>query len=440
MSPSSSILVLLFTLFTLNCLYTHTSAQTIPTQSLFQIIEKQYTRAYTQYLTNPHGEVPLYAKPTSETWNLINPDYPFTGGFFGGMYWLLYWNSVNIGQPNEQWLEYAWTASAGVAPICNNTSTHDVGFPILATFIRGYELTKNESYLSIIHKGALSLASRYSPIVQCTRSWNSDDGFLVIVDNMMNIELLFWAGQFFNNQTWTDMAFHHTNRTMHEHFRVDNSTWHVLIYNETDGSVIKKETNQGYKDWSTWTRGQGWSIHGFAAAYTYTQYQPFLDKAIGAAELFVHRLNKEVTDSVPYWDFDAPWTDGGETPPIRDTSAGAIAASGMLQIAALTEPKGPENFFFQEAVNILSNLSTAAYNIWDHPEYKLPGLLTQAVGSLPANYQVSVAQTYGEFYFTESLIRYSGLVSDWKNAGIVAEDFDLLRELIHSKAPKIVQS
>jgi hypothetical protein len=133
------------------------------------------------------------------------------------------------------------------APFANNTNTHDVGFVIMSGFGIGHHLLGIKDYLDVIVTGAHSLATRYSPIVRCTHSANTKEGFLVSIDNMMNLEILFEAGNHINNGTY-NIGWQLTNRTMYEHFREDNSTYHVVKYNETDGSVIRKYTNQGNTD------------------------------------------------------------------------------------------------------------------------------------------------------------------------------------------------
>jgi hypothetical protein len=134
------------------------------------------------------------------------------------------------------------------APFANVTDTHDVGFVIMSGFGNGYRLLRMAGYAEVIITGAHSLATRYSPIVRCIRSHDTKTGFVVIIDNMMNLELLFEASNLTNNQTLYDIAWQHTNRTMYEHFRSDNSTYHVLIYNETNGNVEHKGTGQGRRE------------------------------------------------------------------------------------------------------------------------------------------------------------------------------------------------
>jgi hypothetical protein len=173
-------------------------------------------------------------------WISISRLHSFTNGFFSG----IFWNLIEI-NATQNLLKMATDLMLPLAPVANVTGTHDVGFVIMSSFGHAYKLLKNPDYLQIILQAAATLSNRYSPTVRCTRSWDSKEGFLVIIDNMMNLELLFEASNRTNNQTYYDMAWQHANRTMYEHFRPDNGTFHVVEYNETDGSIIRKYTAQG---------------------------------------------------------------------------------------------------------------------------------------------------------------------------------------------------
>jgi len=164
----------------------------------------------------------------------------WTQGFFPGVLW----NLVEYNTTRES-VKRAMDVTAPTAPFAKETKEHDVGIVIMSGFGNGYRLLKSPEYLDVIVTGAHSLATRYSPIVRCTRSWNSPEGFLVIMDNMMTLEILFEAANQTNNQTLYNIAWQHTNRTMFEHFRENNSTYHIVEYNETDGSAIRKYTVQG---------------------------------------------------------------------------------------------------------------------------------------------------------------------------------------------------
>jgi hypothetical protein len=200
----------------------------------------QYTILYYEYLDQSFNTYPFMGHPSESEWISLPRLPSFTNGFFSGIFW-------NILETNatENLLKMATDLMLPLAPVANETDTHDVGFVIMSSFGHAYRLYKLPEYLQIIVTTAESLSTRYSPIVRCTRSWNSDEGFLVIIDNMMNLEILFEASNQTQDQKYYNMAWQHANRTMYEHFRPDNSTYHVVVYNETDGSVIRKHTAQG---------------------------------------------------------------------------------------------------------------------------------------------------------------------------------------------------
>ena len=200
----------------------------------------QYTILYYEYLDQSFQTYPFLGHPLEADWMSIPALSSFTNGFFSGIFW-------NIIETNatQKLVKMATDLMLPLAPVANETTTHDVGFVIMSSFGHAYRLLKIPDYLQVVVTAAGSLSTRYSPVVRCTRSWNSKDGFLVIIDNMMNLELLFEASNQTNNQTFHDIAWQHANRTMYEHFRPDNSTYHVVEYNETDGSVIRKYTAQG---------------------------------------------------------------------------------------------------------------------------------------------------------------------------------------------------
>jgi unsaturated chondroitin disaccharide hydrolase len=176
-------------------------------------------------------------------WKSTNGTSGWTSGFFPGVFWNLFeYDSI------RERLRRATYVTEPTAPFANHTDTHDIGFVIMSGYGNAYRLLKLEEYLNIMITAARSLITRYSPIVRCTRSWNSQEGFLVIIDNMMNLELLFEVSNQTKNQTFYDIAWQHANRTMHEHFRDDNSSYHVVEYNETDGSVIRRYTAQGKRN------------------------------------------------------------------------------------------------------------------------------------------------------------------------------------------------
>ena len=207
---------------------------------LMRYASVQYTTLYYEFLASSGQFYPSVGNPLKPDWTSTTATTGWTSGFFPGVFWnIIEYNATREG------LQRAINVTLPTAPFANNKDTHDVGFVIMSGFGNAFRILKQPEYLTVIITAAHSLATRYSPIVRCTRSWNSAAGFLVIIDNMMNLELLFEAGKQTNNQSLYDIAFQHANRTMYEHFRPDNSTYHVVEYNETDGSVVRKFTAQG---------------------------------------------------------------------------------------------------------------------------------------------------------------------------------------------------
>lgn len=200
----------------------------------------QYTVLYHHYAELSFESYPFYGNPEQSDWTNLPTNRSFTNGFFSGIFWNLFEFNATASL-----LKIATDLMLPTAVVANETFTHDVGFVIMSGFGHAYRLFELPEYLDVIVTAARSLATRYSSVVRCTRSWNSQEGFVVIIDNMMNLELLFEASNRTNDPLWHDMAWQHANRTMYEHFRLDNSTYHVVEYNETDGSVIRKYTAQG---------------------------------------------------------------------------------------------------------------------------------------------------------------------------------------------------
>jgi hypothetical protein len=212
----------------------------VTTFDVMQYASVQYSILYQEFLDKEGKFYPDYGYPLQKDWSATGPTHGWTQGFFPGVLW----NLVEYNATRES-LRRAIDVTIPTAPFAKDTSGHDVGFVIMSGFGNAYRLLKIREYLDVVVTGAHSLATRYSPIVRCTRSWNSKEGFLVIIDNMITIEILFEAANQTNNQTLYNIGWQHANRTMYEHFRENNSTYHVVEYNETDGSVIRKYTAQG---------------------------------------------------------------------------------------------------------------------------------------------------------------------------------------------------
>lgn len=316
----------------------------------------------------------------------------WTSGFFPGCLWFMYDYSSD-----DTWKELAVKWTAGLEEIKNYTGNHDVGFMIYNSYGNGYRLTENPAYKEVILQAAGSLATRYNPEVKSIMSWNPRGNwkFPVIVDNMMNLELLFWASKNGGSGELFEIAENHALTTAGNHVRDDGSTFHVVDYDPETGKVRGKYTAQGYADDSCWSRGQAWGLYGFTVTYRETENAIFLETAKKIADYFVDNLPE---DHVPYWDFNAPDKPNEK----RDTSAAAIAASGLLELEILVNDKNLARKYHRAALNILNSLSSPPYLAEDSNS---SGILLHGVASIPGGNAVDVSLIYGDYYFLEALLR-----------------------------------
>ncbi len=323
---------------------------------------------------------------SSGTWTTSSAS-SWTSGFFPGSLWYLYEYTKD-----PIWATRAQQWQAGIESQKNDTSTHDLGFMIFDSFGNGYKQTSTDSYKQVVLTAANSLSQRYSPIVGATRSWNSSN-FTVIIDNMMNIEMLYWAAKNGGNTQYTQMATSHALKTAQNHVRADGSTFHVVDYNPNTGAVISQYTHQGYSDSSTWSRGQAWAIYGFTMAYRETGDTRFLETARKTANYYLAHIPNDI---IPSWDFQAP----GAQP--KDSSAASIAASGLLELAKLDPDTNRKTIYRDAAKVTLLELSGPGY-LTKGTNNK--ALLLHGTQNKPSgNYDTGLV--FGDYYFIEALLRY----------------------------------
>lgn len=317
----------------------------------------------------------------------------WTSGFFPGALWLIYQATGD-----STWLTKAQSWQAGLEGQKTSTDTHDVGFIIFSSFGNGYRLTGNDAYRQVILTAASSLAQRYNSTVGCIRSWGAiadTSNFQVIIDNMMNLELLFWAAKHGGKAEWYDMAVSHALKTMANHIRPDGSTYQLVNYNPTNGTISSKATKQGYQTETTWSRGQAWALYGFTVAYRETGDVRFLETARNAADYFISHLP---ADKVPYWDFQAPAIPNEP----RDSSAAAIAASGLIELSQRETDAQRQARYLQAAQDILTALSSSAYLAEGTTSQ---AILLQGTRNKPKG-AYNTGLIYGDYYFVEALLRY----------------------------------
>lgn len=322
----------------------------------------------------------------------------WTSGFFPGCLWLMY---ESTGNPVWRQRAEAWTASLEAQK--NDTTTHDIGFQMLCSYGNGARLTGSPVYQSVLNQAAASLSTRFNPVVGCTRSWSFGSWqFPVIIDNMMNIELLYWSAAHGGPASLRTLAQSHGLRSRLDHVRADGSTFHLIDYNPNSGAELDSLTVQGASNASTWSRGQAWGLYGFTMSYRETGDARFLATAEQLADWFIDHLP---ADGMPYWDFQAP---GIPNEP-KDSSAAAIAASGLLELSTLTNDVEARNRYRNSAAAMLAVLCSPAYLAEGTSSH---GILRHGTGNKPAASEIDVSLIWGDYYFLQALLRYRALATD----------------------------
>lgn len=314
----------------------------------------------------------------------------WTSGFFPGVLWQLY--AVD---KDQKWLQAAKRYTAELEKEQFNTRTHDIGFIINCSFGNGYKLTGSEEYGEVMIQAAKSLSKRFNPTIGAIRSWdhNTDKWqYPVIIDNMMNLELLFEATKLSGDSSYYRIAVSHADVTLKNHFRPDYSSFHVVDYSPDNGSIRSKATHQGYNDESAWARGQAWAVYGYTLMYRETKNPTYLKQAEGVANFILNHPNLP-EDKVPYWDFNDPAIPN--TP--RDASAAAIIASTLYELDAYSE-----NHYRKSADAILASLTTIYRSeIGENRGF----ILDHSTGHKPKDSEVDVPINYADYYYLEALLR-----------------------------------
>lgn len=354
-----------------------------------------------EHLPDP-TRLPRTIKPGEEQWS-VSSISDWTSGFYPGLLWYMYAYTQE-----EFWKEQAHRFTMPLEPIKElDWKTHDFGFMMYNSFGNGYRLTQNPEYKAILLQTADSLASLFNPAVGTIHSWpwkvrKNNWPHNSIVDNMMNLELLFWAAKNGGRKELYDIAKTHALTTMKNHFRDDYTAYHVVVYDTLNGQPLQKITDQGYSNESVWARGQAWAIYGFAMTYRETLKPEFLEFAQKLTDAYIKRLP---ADYVPLWDFDAP----GTSEP-KDASAAAVAAAGILElIPFVAEEKRAR--YWEVAIKTLRSLSSEQYLAGP----AMDAILLHSTGSKPHNSEVDVPLIYADYYYVEALLKAQKLMKLYPN-------------------------
>jgi len=328
-------------------------------------------------------------------WRLVDRR-DWTSGFWPGIEWYLYEFTKD-----DKWRKRAAQTQNILDPLVDSAAIdHDIGFVMQSSYGNGYRLTHNPAYKAILLRAADTLAKLYNPKTGTILSWprqvpgvNWPLRHNTIIDNMINLELLFWASRNGGDKRLYDIAVSHAATTMNNHFRPDYSSYHVVLYDTLTGKKAGGITHQGYSDSSMWARGQAWAIYGFTMVYRETKDERFLDFAQKVAAIYLNRLPK---DLIPYWDFDDPEIPNAP----RDASAACVVTSALLELSTFVKDKTKGQFYRQKANEMLQELSAhyQSNNVND-------AFLLHSTGNKPAGGEIDNSIIYADYYYIEALLR-----------------------------------
>ncbi len=371
-------------------------SQTLDTDRQLQYCHSQVERAL-DALRDSTGNYDFTVMPRNildgdTVWNLREAKLEeWCSGFWPGILWMDYTYSHN-----EIVKEAAVGYTDALIPVVEApVYDHDLGFISINSFLKGYEATGNNRYRDVALRAADALATLFNPTVGTILSWprhvKDYGGHNTIMDNMMNLELLFWAAEHGGPQRLKDIAIKHAETTMQHHFRPDGSCYHVAVYDTLDGHFIKGVTHQGYADSSMWSRGQSWAIYGYTMVYRFTHDQRFLDFAQKVTDIYLKRLKETSDDEVPVWDMDDP---RGLAAP-KDASAACVVASALLEL----DKYAPSKQYREAAIDMLRDLSTDRYQSRGNNV----AFLLHSTGHHPAGSEIDASIVYADYYYLEAL-------------------------------------
>lgn len=398
----------LFLALTAFAVTVNVTAQTLDVDKQLDYCDKQIHRALNE-LRQEDGTYNYRMEPRNilkddkqKGWNCreARPE-EWCDGFWPGILWMDY--SLK-GDPDIK------KAAEGYTEVLNDIAyrpcyDHDIGFLMFCSYGKGFEQTHREDYKRVILASADSLATLFNPLVGTILSWprevkRNNWPHNTIMDNMMNLDMMFWAAKNGGNKLLYDLAVAHAKTTMENHFRPDGGCYHVAVYDTITGHFIKGVTHQGYADNSLWARGQSWAIYGYTMVYRYTKNKIFLDFAQKVTDLYLRRLKETSDDLIPLWDMDDPR--GIKAP--KDASAACVVADALLELQQYVG--GDKGKAYREmALNTLAQLSTDKYQSGK----RNVSFLMHSTGHHPAGSEIDASIIYADYYYMEALLRAKAL-------------------------------
>jgi unsaturated chondroitin disaccharide hydrolase len=333
-------------------------------------------------------------------WRYVNYR-DWTCGFWPGILWYDYEFTKDA-----KWKDAAERYSAALFPLVDSAAIdHDLGFQVFTSIGNGYRLTGDSIYKSILLRAADTVSKLFNPKVGTMLSWPRKvpgvDWPLhhnTIMDNMINLELLFWASKNGGDKQLYDMAVKHAETTMQNHFRSDYTSYHAVVYDTATGKKIKGITHQGLNDSSMWARGQSWAIYGYTMVYRETKDPRFLDFAQKVTDVYLKDLPE---DLIPYWDFNDPQIPNAP----RDASAACVVASALIELSTMVADQAKAKEYFDKAEKMLTALSSEKYQ----SRNVNTAFLLHSTGHKPNGGEIDASIIYADYYYIEALLRLKRL-------------------------------
>ncbi|QEN04295.1 glycosyl hydrolase family 88 [Thiospirochaeta perfilievii] len=320
----------------------------------------------------------------------------WTNSFWTGLLWQMYRKT-----DNKNYRELAEIQEEKLDPAFQEYDTlhHDVGFLWTLSSVASYKITGNEQSRRRAMLAASTLFSRFNLKGNFIRAWNGNKNGWVIIDSLMNLSLLYWASEQAKDPRFKEIAMAHADTAINYLQRPDGSVNHIISFNDKTGEFIEAVDGQGFSPDSSWSRGQGWAVYGFALSYRHTGETRYLHAAKNAANYVIANI---CDDWIPRVDFRSPILEGND----KDSSAGAIIAAGLLEIASHL-PEYEKDIYNNAAVKILKALDKNVSS-WGTEEEGILLHGTQAYHHKPTLYPNDTPIIYGDYFFIEAILRLKG--------------------------------
>lgn len=321
----------------------------------------------------------------------------WTNSFWCGILWILYRETKM-----EKYRLYAESIEKKLDTVLHGFDGlhHDVGFMWLLSSVMNYQLTGNDTSRKRALLAASTLSARANIAGGFIRAWNSEgipNNGWAIIDCMMNIPLLYWASEMTNDARFRHIGVMHAEKTQKEFVREDGSVNHIVILDENTGEVLENPAGQGFASGSSWSRGQAWAVYGFAQSYHWTKEIKYLHTAKRIAHYILS--NVTLNQYIPLCDYRQP-----QDSSLLDSSAGAITASGLIEIAKAVD-ESEKTMYLQHAVNLLRALDEKCA-IWDLSDEAILANGTSQFNLTDGKYEVkNGALIYGDYYFIEAIAK-----------------------------------